>query len=93
VSHIAEVAFTVKDEYQNKGIGTALLSYLTDLAREYGIEGFVAEVRVDNTVMVHVFNKAGFEIVDTQAGNHTLKLKLSDAERRNQAEPRFALDH
>jgi acyl-CoA hydrolase/GNAT superfamily N-acetyltransferase len=93
VSHIAEVAFTVKDEYQNKGIGTALLSYLTDLAREYGIEGFVAEVRVDNTVMVHVFHKAGFEIVDTQAGNHTLKLKLSDCERRKQAEPRFSLDH
>jgi acyl-CoA hydrolase/GNAT superfamily N-acetyltransferase len=93
VSHVAEVAFTVKDEYQNKGIGTALLSYLTDLARQYGIEGFVAEVRVDNTVMVHVFHKAGFEIVDTQAGNHTLKLKLSGTERRRQAEPRFALDH
>jgi acyl-CoA hydrolase/GNAT superfamily N-acetyltransferase len=93
VSHIAEVAFAVKDEYQNKGVGTALLSYLTDLARQYSIEGFVAEVRVDNTVMVHVFHKAGFEIVDTQAGNHTLKLKLSGAERRKQVEPRFALDH
>ena len=38
---IAEAAFVVADEYQQKGIGTLLLYRLTAYAREHGIEGFV----------------------------------------------------
>ena len=35
-SHTAEVAFVVRDDYQGKGIGTELLSYLTYLAKRQG---------------------------------------------------------
>jgi acyl-CoA hydrolase/GNAT superfamily N-acetyltransferase len=92
VNHTAEVAFAVKDEYQNKGVGTALLSYLTDLAKAHGIKAFIAEVLVDNTVMVHVFHKAGFRTTDTQAGTHTLKLTFDRAECRNPIDTRSVLD-
>ena len=60
-THTAEVAFVVSDKYQNQGIGTELLSYLTFLARRQGLLGFTAEVLWGNTAMLHLFEKMGFE--------------------------------
>jgi acyl-CoA hydrolase/GNAT superfamily N-acetyltransferase len=61
-SHTAEVAFAVKDEYHNHGIGTELLSYLTLLAKRHGLLGFTAEVLVENKPMLHLFEKMGFDL-------------------------------
>jgi len=61
-THTAEVAFAVRDEYQNKGIGTELLSYLTFLAKRQGLLGFSAEVLMENRPMLHLFDKMGFDI-------------------------------
>ena len=60
--HTAEVAFAVRDNYQNKGIATELLSYLTYLAQKRGLLGFTAEVLAENKPMLHVFEKMGFDI-------------------------------
>ncbi|MHA1973440.1 MAG: GNAT family N-acetyltransferase [Candidatus Hodarchaeales archaeon] len=54
-THTAEAAFVVKDNYQNKGIGTELMSYLTYLAKTTGLLGFTAEVLVENRGMLHLF--------------------------------------
>jgi ribosomal protein S18 acetylase RimI-like enzyme len=59
---MAEVAFAVRDDYQNKGIGTELLSYLTYLANRQGLLGFTAEVLMENRPMLHLFEKMGFDI-------------------------------
>ena len=61
-SHTAEVALVVRDSYQSKGVGTALLSYLTELAKKEGLMGFTAEVLMENASMMHLFNKMGFDI-------------------------------
>jgi acyl-CoA hydrolase/ribosomal protein S18 acetylase RimI-like enzyme len=61
-SHTAEVAFAVRDDYQNKGIGTTLLTYLTYLAKRQGLLGFRAEVLVENRPMMNLFEKMGFDI-------------------------------
>jgi GNAT superfamily N-acetyltransferase len=58
----AEVAFAVRDDYQNLGIGTALLTYLTAIAKKEGLHGFMAEVLLENQPMLRVFNKMGFDI-------------------------------
>ena len=55
----ANVAFTVRDEYQNKGVGTELLAYLIYLAKRQGLLGLTAEVLVENKPMLHVFEKMG----------------------------------
>jgi len=52
----------VRDDYQNRGVGTTLLSYLTYLAKREGLLGFSAEVLVNNQPMLHLFEKSGFEI-------------------------------
>ncbi len=58
----AEVAFAVRDDYQNFGIGSELLSYLTILAKKEGLHGFTADVLMENKSMLHVFEKMGFDI-------------------------------
>jgi acyl-CoA hydrolase/RimJ/RimL family protein N-acetyltransferase len=60
-SHTAEVALVVRDDFQNKGIGTEVLSYLTYLAKRAGLLGFTAEVLVENKPMQHLFEKMGFD--------------------------------
>jgi acyl-CoA synthetase (NDP forming)/RimJ/RimL family protein N-acetyltransferase len=58
----AEVAFTVDDAHQGRGISTLLLEHLSAVARQRGISRFTAEVLPDNRPMLSVFRRAGFEI-------------------------------
>ena len=61
-SHTAEVAFAVRDDIQNRGIGKELLDYLILLAKKRGLLGLTAEVLRENQPMLHLFEKQGFEI-------------------------------
>jgi len=58
----AEVAFVILDKWQNRGIGTALLKHLINIARRNGIAGFTAEVLRENKAMQAVFNKSGCKL-------------------------------
>ena len=62
VALIAEVALVVRDAYQGHGVGRELLGYLTHLARQQGLLGFTAEVLVENSPMLRLFEKMGFDI-------------------------------
>ena len=74
-THTAEVALVVRDDYQNQGVGTELLSYLTYLAKRQGLLGFSAEVLVDNQAMLHLFERAGFAMEKRRdAGVYELKM-------------------
>lgn len=57
----AEVAFTIRDDYQGMGLGSVLLEHLAAAARENGIARFVAEVLPANQRMLRVFRDAGYE--------------------------------
>jgi len=78
--HTAEVAFIVKDEYHNKGIGTELMTFLTMLAKKQGLFGFTAEVLVGNSPMLHLFENQGFDMEKrTSAGVVELKMAFKAA--------------
>jgi len=66
-THTGVVAFVVRDDHQNQGIGTELLSYLTLLAKRRGLLGFTAEVLTENKPMLHLFEKMGFETEKTKS--------------------------
>jgi acyl-CoA hydrolase/RimJ/RimL family protein N-acetyltransferase len=74
-SHTAEVAFVVRDNYQGKGVGTELLSYLTYLGKRSGLLGFTAEVLQENQKMLHLFDKMGFDI-ERRGSEGTYQLKM-----------------
>ena len=74
-THSAEVALVIKDDYQNQGIGTVLLTYLTQLALKQGLLGFTAEVLIENQLMLRLFEKMGFDIQKhSSAGVYELKM-------------------
>jgi RimJ/RimL family protein N-acetyltransferase len=58
----AEVAFVVRDAWQNRGIGAALLRLLINIAQRNGIAGFTAEVLRANKAMQAVFHKSGCKV-------------------------------
>ncbi len=55
----AEAAVTVADDWQGRGLGTALLRRLVVRAREEGVERFVASLFVENRDMLEVFRRVG----------------------------------
>ncbi len=64
-SNFAEAAFLVRDDWHGKGIGTALMKSLVDVARFHGIAGFHADVLVANNGMLRIFHKCGFSVQST----------------------------
>lgn len=58
----AEVAFVIRDEWQNKSIGTFLFKHLVTIAKRNGISGFTAEVLRDNKRMQAIFLHCGFKV-------------------------------
>ena len=60
---VAEVAFTVADAFQGRGLGTLLLAHLAERAQAQGIEVFDAEVMSGNHRMVGVFRASGFPVL------------------------------
>jgi GNAT superfamily N-acetyltransferase len=64
----AEAAVTVADEFQGRGIGTALLWVLARSALERGVVAFRVAVLGDNHPMLHVLNEAGARVGRWESG-------------------------
>lgn len=60
------IVFAVKPEWQNQGLGSALLWQLLHRAHHYGAEWVVLEVRVSNTRAIKLYEKFGFAVVGTR---------------------------
>jgi acyl-CoA hydrolase/RimJ/RimL family protein N-acetyltransferase len=58
----AEVAFLVQDEWQQKGMGTFLLDYLTQIAKQRGVKKFCAKVLPTNESMLAIFHNSGYKV-------------------------------
>ena len=64
---IAEVAFTVIDEFQREGIGSALMRHLTLLAKRASLKRLLADVLPENTAMINILKKSGLPATITKA--------------------------
>jgi acetate---CoA ligase (ADP-forming) len=58
----AEVAFTIADALQGRGVGTRMLETLAAIARDHQIRIFDAYVLHDNDRMTRVFLDSGFQV-------------------------------
>ena len=76
--HKAELGLTVHDEYQNIGIGTALLTHLIDIARMKKLSKVWLLVSTANDRAINVYEKAGFEIEGKLCKESFVKGKYRD---------------
>ncbi len=58
----ARVAFAIEDAYHGKGIGTRLIEWLANAARDNGIAFFEGDVLAENERMMSVLKDYGFHI-------------------------------
>jgi acyl-CoA synthetase (NDP forming)/RimJ/RimL family protein N-acetyltransferase len=78
---VAEVAFAVADDDQQRGIGMRMLEQLAAIAADRGIHRFVAEVLANNGPMLGVFEHAGFAVRRRgSAGEVTVSLDITPTE-------------
>lgn len=55
--NMAEVAFVVREDFQNMRIASYLLEFLERIAKENSFKGFTATVLKENAAMIHVFKE------------------------------------
>jgi RimJ/RimL family protein N-acetyltransferase len=60
--NVAEIAFTVADDFQRRGAASLLLRELVAIARECGVREFVATMLDDNRAMLQVFRDSKLPI-------------------------------
>ncbi|HUW30063.1 MAG TPA: GNAT family N-acetyltransferase [Planctomycetota bacterium] len=80
----AEVAFVVQDEWQDKGMGSFLLRYISQIARQRGVRKFYAKVLPTNKAMLAVFMNSGYDVkthFDGDAYTVTYDLEREDSAR------------
>jgi RimJ/RimL family protein N-acetyltransferase len=59
---VAEVAFTIEEDFQGQGLASQLLAALVTLARRHGLARLEAEVLGSNTPMLVVFEHSGLPL-------------------------------
>jgi acyl-CoA hydrolase/GNAT superfamily N-acetyltransferase len=59
---LAEIAFVVRDDWQNLGVGTHLIRRMAEIARAKGLAGFSADVLASNKAMLMVFQHSGMTL-------------------------------
>jgi RimJ/RimL family protein N-acetyltransferase len=72
----AELAVTVVDEWQGRGLGTELVAQLAERAREEGIRRFSALVAADNVAVAGLARTVGAELVDRESATVVYEVPL-----------------
>lgn len=73
---VAEAAVIVRDEYQNRGIGTILLRDLIAEARTHGIRTFTASVLWESEHLLDGLRAAGVTITPAEPGVAAVRYEL-----------------
>jgi GNAT superfamily N-acetyltransferase len=61
-SNLAEVAFSVSEDFQGKGLGKLFLKKLAEAARESGLAGLMAFTSPSNQGMIHLFQTLPYKV-------------------------------
>jgi RimJ/RimL family protein N-acetyltransferase len=78
--HSAEIALTVVDDWQGRGLGTELLAQLSGRARAAGIRRFTALVSADNAAMTALLRRLCADPVRREYGTVEWEITLVPSE-------------
>ena len=76
----AEIAVTVIDDWQGRGLGTELVAQLSARARSEGIRRFTAQVAADNPAMARLLRNVRADLVRREPGALEYEITLGPAE-------------
>ena len=79
-AHAAEIAVTIIDDWQGRGLGTELLAQLADRARQEGVRRFTALVAEDNKAMAGLLRNMSAELVRYGPGTVEYEITLAPGE-------------
>jgi RimJ/RimL family protein N-acetyltransferase len=75
--HAAEIAVTIVDDWQGRGLGTELLAQLSDRACQEGIRRFTAVVAADNAAANGLLRNSGASLIHRGRGIVEYELDLT----------------
>jgi RimJ/RimL family protein N-acetyltransferase len=87
--HAADIAVTIVDDWQGRGLGTELLAQLSDRARQEGIRRFTALVAADNVAVAGLLRNMCASLVRRES--NTLEYEISLVLRTEHVHERGAL--
>lgn len=82
-----EMAFIVGDKWQNFGLGTKMVDYVLDIAKEMGVESVYSIMLSDNYRALSLTKKMGFDIEYLSDGTVKGVLNLKNEDLENQCPP------
>jgi RimJ/RimL family protein N-acetyltransferase len=83
--HAAEIAVTIVDDWQGRGLGTELVAQLSERARSEGIRRFTALVAADNPAMAGLLRTVRAVLVGREPGALRYEVTLGPADERDPA--------
>jgi RimJ/RimL family protein N-acetyltransferase len=76
----AEIAVTIADDWQGRGLGTELLARLSDRARAEGIRRFTAVIAADNVAAAGLLRGSGANLIHRGSGIAEYEIELACAQ-------------
>jgi RimJ/RimL family protein N-acetyltransferase len=74
--HTAEIAIAVVDDWHRRGLGTHLLTQLSDRARRHGVRRLSALISADNEAMARLLARMNAEVTHYGAGTIEYQIPL-----------------
>jgi GNAT superfamily N-acetyltransferase len=87
----AEIAVTVVDEWQGRGLGTVLVAQLSERARREGIRRFTALAAADNVAVASLARNMGADLVRRESATVVYEIELIP--RKGPITPRTGRSH
>ena len=82
---LAEVAFSVRDDFQRRGLGTHLFDQLVKIGRTHDIHRYEAHVLAENVGMMTVFHRSGL-ITKTSTEEGVIHIWMEPTEGSSESE-------
>jgi GNAT superfamily N-acetyltransferase len=74
----ADVAITIRDDWQGRGLGGSLLDTLIITAHHHGFVAFETIVTADNQAMLHLLRQRGAQLSQPRSGEVGVVLPISE---------------
>ena len=84
--NMAEIAFSVSNDYQGKGLGRILIRKLAEAARENGVSGLFAYTSPQNKKMINLFKTLPYKVNSSLGEDLVLSFRFDEPQQQHLSE-------